>query len=258
MIAESNEGNNEYWQDIYVGFAGSIEVNSGSVADDPAYETETGFGYIDEGQPDVISGSGDLLQDTVRRDPDGEVFYQFDHLLPGHSYHLDLTLYEPDGAGRVESIYVDGTLITPEPVDLSDGQIHAISIRLDPALYADHSIRVSIVEPGIDGAVVNGVKLHDILYHYLDAGGSGEQAYSPENSYGWLDGSANTSWGTLPYQSVRIDQSDNTLRYQYDQLDPTRRYNLHLTFWQPSGTARVQKNISGRRGDRHNRRHWRL
>jgi hypothetical protein len=67
------------------------------------------------------------------------VVYRFDHLLPGHFYHLDVTLYECDGAGRQESITVDGNLIAG-PEDLSDGRVHRLSLRLDPALYADRGI----------------------------------------------------------------------------------------------------------------------
>jgi hypothetical protein len=31
------------------------------------------------------------------------------------------------------------------------------------------------------------------------------------------------------------------VRYEFDNLNPERRYNIHFTFWQPSGTARIQK-----------------
>lgn len=240
-IYEYDEGNNQSWLDVYVGFAGPILLNSGTAADQ-VYSPETGFGYIDINLPDevVICGGGSLPEETMRRDPDGEIVYQFDHLQPGHFYHLDLILYECDGAGRQETIYVDDYQVS-EAQDLGDAQVHRLSIRLDPALYSDRTISVSIKADGIDGAVVSAVNLHDIDYRYADAGGGNDPEYSVEGDYGWMDGSPLTTWGTLPYQSVRVDQSDNEVRYKFDNLDPTKRYNVHFTFWQPSGTARIQK-----------------
>lgn len=241
QISEYDEGNNQGWLDIYVGFAGPLLLDSGT-ATDQLYSPQTGFGYIDINQPDelVVCGSGSLPEETMRRDPDGEIVYQFDHLQPGHFYHLDLILYECDGAGRQETIFVDEYQVS-EVQDLGDGQVHRLSIRLDPALYADRVVSVSILADGIDGAVVSAVNLHDIDYRYADAGGNNDPAYTALTGYGWLDGSPLITWGTLPYQSVRVDQSDNEVRYKFDNLDPNKSYNVHFTFWQPSGTGRIQK-----------------
>jgi len=241
-VNEYDEGNNQSWRDVYVGFAGPLLLDSGT-ATDPAYTPSTGYGFVDEGQPDVVTtcGAGNRPEETLRRDPGGRVVYRFDHLLPGHFYHLDVTLYECDGAGRQESVYVDGNLIAG-PEDLGDGQVHRLSLRLDPALYADHVISVTVEAPSIDGAVVGEVNLHDIDYRYADAGGTNDPEYPGTQGYGWLDGVANTAWGTLPYKSVRVEQSDNELRYRFDGLSWTKKYNVHLTFWQGSGTtARIQK-----------------
>ncbi len=240
-VNEYDEGNNETWRDVYVGLASPVLLDSGG-ASDVAYAPARGYGYVDEGQPDTVMACGSQPHETLRLDPGGRVTYHFDHLLPGHFYHLDITLYECDGAGRQESIYVDGNPIAG-PEDLSDGRVHRLSLRLDPALYADRSAIVTVQAPGIDGAVVSAVNLYDIDYRYADAGGGNDPQYPSvtERPYGWLDGVANTAWGILPYQSVRVDQSDNTLRYRFDRLDPAKSYQLHLTFWQPSGTARIQK-----------------
>jgi len=241
QISEYDEGNNQNWLDVYVGFEGPLLLDSGT-ATDQVYSPETGFGYIDINLPDelVVCGAGSLPEETMRRDPDGEVVYQFDHLQPGHFYHLDLILYECDGAGRQETIYVDDYQVS-EAQDLGDGQVHRLSIRLDPALYSDRTISVSIKAAGIDGAVVSAVNLHDIDYRYADSGGGNDPEYPVEGDYGWMDGSPLTTWGTLPYQSVRVDQSDNEVCYKFDNLDPTKSYNVHFTFWQPSSTARIQK-----------------
>jgi PKD repeat protein len=244
-VNEYEEGNNDTWRDVYVGLRGPILLDSGG-ASDVAYTPERGYGYVDEGQPDVTIGCGSQGYETLRLDPNGRVVYRFDHLLPGHFYHLDVTLYECDGAGRQESITVDGNLIAG-PEDLSDGRVHRLSLRLDPALYADRGIVVSVEAPGIDGAVVGEVNLHDIDYRYADAGRQADPQYPGGRwaglgrPYGWLEGVPNTAWGTLPYQSVRVNQGGNTLRYRFDGLNPARQYQVNLTFWQPSGTARIQK-----------------
>ena len=68
---------------------------------------------------------------------------------------------------------------------------------------------------------------------------------------GWLDGVANAPWGTLPYQSRRIDlgdtdpadDPDNELRYCFNGLDPNKRYQLHLTFYQGAG-GYVRKTVA--------------
>lgn len=227
---------------MYVGLAGPVLLDSGVIASDPAYSSTVGYGYVDTGTPDVLlnCGGSELQEDTLRRDPDGSVDYRFNHLQPGHFYHLDITLYECDGAGRQENILVDGYLLAG-PEDLGDRGIHKLSIRLDPALYADRMIDVSITAPGIDGAVVAAVNLHDVDYRYADAGGNADPEYDNNSDYGWLEGVANSAWGTLPYQSVRVDQNDNQVSYRFDNLRPSKRYNVWLTFWQGSGAARIQK-----------------
>ncbi|RME65519.1 MAG: hypothetical protein D6790_01700, partial [Caldilineae bacterium] len=241
-VDEFNENNNRAWKDIYVGLASPILLDSGGT-NDPVYTDTLGYGYVDSGQPDVVASCGSEPYETLRQDPGGEVMYRFDHLLPGHFYHLDLTLYECDGAGRQEDILVDGNPIAG-PEDLSDGRIHHLSLRLDPALYADRSITVGVQAGGIDGAVVSAVNLYDVDYRYADAGSASNDPQYPGTSqrpYGWLDGVPNTAWGILPYQSVRVEQSDSTLRYRFDALDPAKSYQAHFTFWQPSGAGRVQK-----------------
>jgi hypothetical protein len=241
QVAESNEANNHQWRDIYVGFAGPILMDSGA-ATDSVYSTETGYGYVDMGQADqmVACAAGSNPENTMRRDPTGAIYYRFDHLQPGHYYHLDLILNECDEAGRQESILVDDIQIG-DAQDLGDGETHRLSLRLDPALYADRTITVAVRADGIDGAVVSAVNLHDIDYRYADAGGSKDPQYPGSQGYGWLDGTSIVTWGTLPYRSVRVDQGDNTLRYQFDDLKSNKRYNVHFTLWQPSGTARIQK-----------------
>jgi hypothetical protein len=237
--------------------AGPILIDSGGGdAYDPIYTPANGFGYLD-GVPNTFCGAEP--DKTQRSDSDSQVQYQFDHLLPapatgsgqGHYYHLDVTLFECDGTGRQEKITVDDNVIEPV-LDLADGAVHRLSYLLDPALYADRSILVGIAEINGNDVVVSEVNLHDVDYRYSDAGGNNDPAYTAAIGYGWLDGVAQTAWGTLPYQSRRTDISDsdptdnpdNELRYRYDGLDPAKRYQLHATVYQGAGTATVAQSIA--------------
>ncbi|CAG1005025.1 partial Protease 1, partial [Anaerolineae bacterium] len=245
QVNEADEGNNDLWKDVYVGIRGPILIDSGAASDEP-YTGTIGYGYVDLGQPDVIVPCGSQSHETLRMDPGGQIGYRFDHLLPGHFYHLDVTLYECDGAGRQESIFVDGNRIAG-PEELIDGRVHRLSLRLDPALYADRTISITIEAPGIDGAVVSAINLFDIDYRYANAGGVNDPAYPGGRwtnfgrAYGYTNGVTNTLWGTLPYSSVHVNQISNTVYYRFDGLLPVKQYQINLTFWQPSGAAREQK-----------------
>lgn len=247
-VRESDESNNDVSRVFNVGFAGSILLDSGT-ASEPTYSAAQGYGVLDEGAADVLlSTCGSQPAQTQRLGPDGRVKYRFGNLLPGHFYHLNLTLLECDGAGRQETVLVDNMAIAG-PVSLVGGQAQRLSVRLDPALYADREIVVEVQAPGIDGAVVSEVALHDVDYRAADAGGDsvadpaypGGRLASLGRAYGWLDGTAVTSWGTLPYQTVRVNQTGPSLSYRFDGLVASKAYRALFTFWQPSGTARVQK-----------------
>ncbi|OQA16637.1 MAG: hypothetical protein BWY63_02679 [Chloroflexi bacterium ADurb.Bin360] len=247
-VNESNRGNNLTWQDIYVGVAGPLLLDSGGVTD-PAYSTVLGYGFVDEGPTDVTGACGAAPYQRYRLDTNslgGRVVYRFDHLLPGHFYHLDVTLYKCSLASRQENIFVNGQLVAG-PIDLGDGQVHRLSVLLDPALYTGHTIRVEIEALGGSSALVNEVNLYDVDYRYADAGGASDPEYpggawaNLGRPYGWLNGVNNIAWGTLPYKSIRVNPFDSLVEYRFDGLDPDKRYNVHLVFWQPSGTSRTQR-----------------
>jgi hypothetical protein len=240
-VNESDEGNNRTWQDVYVGLAAPVLLDSGP--GEPVYSAAQGYGVVDEGQPDVLStcGSGVTSEETQRLDFDGRLLYRFDHLLPGRFYHLDVTLYECTGAGRQESIYIDGNLVDG-PVNLGDGEVHHRSILIDPALYADHSVELSIETPGsVNGAIVSAVNLHAVDYRYADSGGTNDPSYNAGLGYGAVSGVPNSAWGRLPYQSVRVNQTGRSVDYRYDGLTADRFYQLHLSFYQTGDTSRVQQ-----------------
>ncbi len=242
-VDESDEGNNDLWRDVYVGLASPVLLDSGG-ANDPAYDASTGYGYLN-GQASTFCGSEP--DKSQRSDYSGHVDYRFDHLLPGHYYHLDLTFYECDGLGRQQQITVDGNLISPV-ISLSDGEVHRLSYLLDPAFYADRSIIIQVQEILGNDAAVAGIRLYDIDYRYADAGSDEirDPAYHPatnNKAYGWLDGKDQAIWGSLPYQTRRIDlgdndpadDPDNELRYRFDGLDANKHYQLHMTFYQKTG-----------------------
>jgi hypothetical protein len=236
VVNEYDEGNNLVWQDIYVGFDGPLLLDSGELAMDPSYSSELGYGYLN-GQGSTFCGLSEF--ETQRTDPSGQIQYRFDHLLPGHFYHLDLALFECDDLDRVEVVTVDGISVTGQ-INLGDSEIHKLSLLLDPALYADRSIIVSVEELLGNGAVISAINLYDIDYRYADSGGSTDVGYTIGNTYGWLDGVEQTIWGILPYQSRRIDLADsdptddpdNELRYRFDNLDPEKRYTVYLNAYQ--------------------------
>jgi hypothetical protein len=241
QVNEYDESNNDRWLDVYVGMASPLNVDSGG-AGDTAYSAAQGFGVIDSGDPDAIESCGSAPHETFRRDPSGKVVYRFDHLLPGHFYHLDLVLYEcGQNAGRQQRVSVDGIEIAG-PVDLGGNEIKNLSLLLDPALYADRSIEVAVSVDGTGGALVNQIALVDVDYRYADAGGVRDVRYpSGARPYGWLDGVSQTPWGTLPFQSLRENQSGNEMRYRFDALDPDKNYQVHFNFFLGSGNNRVQQ-----------------
>jgi hypothetical protein len=256
-VSEFDEMNNDAWRDLSVGFAGPIAIDAGG-ADDLAYTAERGYGYLSADTRTIACNGGSAAEETVRAASTYTLTYRFDHLLPSHAYHLDITLRDCDGS-RAESVAV-GSMPVIAPVDLSDHLPHTLSVRLDPALYRSHSIVVTVNEThGLD-AMVAAIALHDIDYRYADSGHSDDplDLLDPRypgplaaegRAYGWLDGQRLASWGNLPGQSVRMDRADSDpsddpdseLRYRFDGLNPGKRYRLALTFRQLSGATIMQK-----------------
>jgi hypothetical protein len=258
-VAESDEGNNDRWLDVYVGFLSPIAIDAGAAADLP-YMTTVGYGYLNSGTRTVSCGGSAAPDATLRAAITSTLLYRFDHLLQGHFYHLDLTLRDCDGS-RAEEARVDDMLVAAA-TDLSDHAAHRLSLLLDPALYRDRTITVAISETHGLTALLAEISLHDVDYRYADSGHSADPADPADprypgpadaqahgRAYGWLDGERLASWGSLPGQTVRMDlldddptdDPDSELRYRFDGLDPARRYRVRLTFRQLSGAAVIQK-----------------
>ena len=261
VVKESDEGNNDDWYDTYVGFAGSIQIDSGT-AGDATYTAAAGYGAIDDGVADDLftatcPGNQTDEERTMRGDPDGSVTYRFDHLLPaatsstpGHFYHLDLMLLECDDEGRQQTVYVDDIAFRG-PYDLVNGQVQRLSLLLDPAFYADHTITVKIKTPvgTPGGALVSSIRLYNIDYRYADSGGTRDVAYpgGPAGfTYGWLNDDGNITtlttppFGPLPNQTARRDGNDNDLDYQFDGLDSAKLYRINVTLFNGAANTYVE------------------
>ena len=122
-------------------------------------------------------------------------------------------------------------------------------------------ITVAVREGEGMGALVSEIALYDVHYRYADSGGRGDPIYPAGGkagfAFGALDGSAITTWGTLPYQSARRDLLDNDVRYQFDGLRGDKRYKVHLSFYQGSGTTNRTRAGAYRHAGRGRRDHHR-
>jgi len=238
-VREGDESNNQGAGDFYVGIGPDVYMDSGS-SSDPAFSPTLGYGYLN-GEP-LAWGGGTLPTETVRWNPDGNagVQYRFDHLLLPAFYHLDLVLYEGDGAGRTEAVWVDG-FDMGTAVTLTDGQVHCLSILLDPALYADHAITTSVRCTQLAGAVVSEHALREVQYVYIDSGpdAARDPAYSSARGYGYLNGYGSQAWGTMPAETVRTI-AGTEVRYRFDNLLPGRDYQVNLTLYEEDGAGRIQ------------------
>ena len=102
-------------------------------------------------------------------------------------------------------------------------------------------MEVSIETTGVNGAIVSAVNLHAVDYRYADSGGVNDPLYAAGLGYGALNGVHNSAWGTLPFQSVRVNQTGRSVDYRYDGLTSDKFYQLHLSFYQTGDTSRVQQ-----------------
>jgi hypothetical protein len=237
LVAEAQEANNQTQTAFYVGWGAPLYLDAGG-ASDPAYLPNLGYGYLTAGA--VVNSCGGEAYQTYRQRNSGELLqYRFDHLLPSHFYHLDLSFFLCAGT-RDLRVLVDGVELA-NPVTANQTPNYQ-SLRLEPSLYADHSIVISIekVGGGLGGPVVSELKLTDIRYCYRDSGHPDEPAYAgAADGCGWLDGVPDQSWGLAPDQSVRYDDG-SSVQYRFDRLQAGQSYNLNFTFYENDAFGRVE------------------
>jgi hypothetical protein len=236
VVAESNETNNDLVVPAYVGFATPLYIDAGA-ASDTAYTSAAGYGWS---SASFTVTWGSQPYQTARLGASGVITYRFDHLLPSHFYHLDLTLYEGDRAGRTETTAIDGATVG-DAVNLGDGQPHHASLLIPADTYQDHAISATVRAAGENGAVVNELRLMDIFYCYRDSGGSGDVPYTAGSCGGYLDPNASAGGGSAPESSYRADLSDNTVQYRFDGLSPSKRYQVNLILARTSANSVVER-----------------
>jgi len=129
----------------------NTSIDSGS-SNDLQYSSSRDYGYLD-GSP--YNAWGNQSYQTVRYDPDGIVRYQFDNLDQRENYSLNLTFYEGDGAGRIQTAYVDESNGSNPSVNLSDGLIHHIYFDISKDKYYDQSIILYVKRAGSGDAIIS-------------------------------------------------------------------------------------------------------
>lgn len=242
-VRESNEANNDQWRDLYIGVAGPVLLDSGGTSD-PTYTPALGYGVIDADNDDITGTCGTTPDESYRLDGNGPLVYRFDHLLPGHYYHLDVVMYTCGLAPRNQTISINGFVQTA-PTLLNAHQPVRISLLIDPALYATRSITVALTADS-GSAIVSQVNLHDVDYRYRDAGTPGEPGHV-NGGFGFLNGQPGPGVNLLPHQSERRNPTGTTIQYRADSLSNDKVYKVNLTFWQGSGLSRIHKvQIDGR------------
>jgi uncharacterized repeat protein (TIGR01451 family) len=237
-VSEFNEANNRASQSVFIGWGAPAYIDAGS-SSDLAYSTQAGLGYLSAGTV-VSCNSSPTAEQTYRQGSSGgTIDYQFDNLLPDRFYHLDLSFYLCTGT-RTLRVLVNNTEVASGITANSTPAYR--SILIDPSLYANHTIKVSIEKTGggLGGPVVSELKLSDIRYCYRDSGKQDEAGYAgAPDGCGWLDGTPDQSWGSQPYQTVRYDD-DGSINYRFDRLDPVKAYRLNATFFDNDQAGRNQ------------------
>lgn len=230
-VTETIETNNILTRTVYVGL-NPPDIDSGD-AGDTAYSAASGYGYLNGSSFSFAS----TLTGTVRYDGSGALQYRFDGLQPSRFYHLDAVFYQ-EGDTVTEDVLFDGAS-SGQAVTLNDGVAANTSLLVPAAAYADGTLTVTFQRTNGSGpAFVSEVALVPIEYVYVDAGSASDAAYSASRGYGYLDGFASGSGSALnTYRS----SFNNAVNYQYDGLDPAKRYTIDLTFYDAGGTNRIQQ-----------------
>ena len=248
-VLEADESNNSSPGTVQVGWD-ALTVDAGG-SGDTAYDAQNGYGWLAAGT--AVTACGTNIEQSYRQAGSAEQLqYQFDNLLPGRRYHLDLTFATCSGQRWVD-IYVDGQLTGEDfPTELAMASyepVHVtttpqtVSITIDPADYVDGTITLALGRAdGFSGPLVNIIDLTEITSCYRDSG-PGETAWSAENGCGYDPAAFSDGydgWGTTPEETIRFSESGQ-VDYKFSSLDVAESYNLKLTFYEEDGFSRQQR-----------------
>jgi len=236
-ISESDFSNNAASKSILVSSV-AIYIDCGNETSGPEsqrdqpYSAERGYGYLNGFS--YIEWGVEPYQ-SVRYDGNGEIRYQFDNLSSDKHYHLDFSFYEGDGAGRTAEIYVDDVQEPIGSATLGNQPVYpSLSVLL--STYADdNSIVVSIKGIGGSDMVVSEIRLIPVQKIVIDCGTTDDIPYDDTEGYGYLNGVATTLGG----DTIRQDM-DGEVRYQFDNLDANREYQINCTFYDSTGARREE------------------
>ena len=144
-------------------------------------------------------------------------------------------------AGRQQRVYVDGNLVAG-PIDLGDGRCTGSLCvwirRSTPTAASPWSSKIpawtarwSARSRWWMSTIATSTPAVRTIWPTRPSGASAA-----------LDGTKSTAWGTLPSQSVRVDQDGRpNCAISLTTWHATSAYKLQFTFWQPDGQERIQK-----------------
>jgi hypothetical protein len=133
----------------------------GSTDNDPPYSEDNRCGYYDPSS----QGSnfwGEAPTQTVRVDlVDSDVVYRFSGLDPARMYAVNLTFFEGDGAGRQETVRIDGATVGPTVTLSSEPQYLVVPVPVG-AYETDGTVDVAVVETtGWNAPVVSEIAIEE-------------------------------------------------------------------------------------------------
>ena len=130
-----------------------VYIDAGS-ASDFAYSAAQGYGYLDGYE----AGSGSALN-TYRSSFGSSITYQFDGLAPSKRYTVDVTMFDPNGTNRIQTISADNTAICG-PFTLNATLYEQCVIP--PAAYADGTVNLKVQRTNGAGPIVNEIALQEL------------------------------------------------------------------------------------------------
>lgn len=237
-VNEFDESDNMLTSSLYTGL-GPQNIDAGGPSD-PSYSAALGYGYLNGSPFDFGAGT---VTSTVRYNGTAPVQYQFDGLQPSRFYHLDATFFQQEGDTFTQTVSFNG-LDSGQVITMNNSAASMATMLVPSAAYTTTSMIVSVQRPSSGLAYVSQLALTPVSYTYLDAGGPSDAAYNASLGYGYLGTTAVGS--VIPGATDALDTYRTSLGnttevdYQFDHLDPTKRYVADVTMWDGQSSIRHQ------------------